>query len=182
MLLKLTYFLTKALTTKSTSSTDTAPAGTMTKHLSKARSCQMELTAGPERGGSLGTENRVAYTPVPPSPGESQCRGRRGPARPRRARPGSGSFTHSHASPPGSKSPRTGFIIGTTFFSSSSCRTALWSPSVLFWEMSLEQTRGREASPEAQEEGLHYCSVATSPELPRTRRTPLTQHHTCPPA
>lgn len=102
----------------------------------------MELIAGPERGGSLGTDNRVAYTSVPLSPGESrQCRGRRGSARPRRARPGSSSFTHSHAAPPGSESRRAGFIIGTTFPSSSSSgRTALWSPSVLFWEMSMEQT------------------------------------------
>lgn len=65
-------FLTKALTTKSTSSTYTAPLGTIRKHLSKARSCQMELTAGPERGGSLGTESQVDYTSVPPASGKSR--------------------------------------------------------------------------------------------------------------
>lgn len=135
----------------------------------------MELTAGPERRGSLAIERTKSHTPHPHLLASLRARERRGTAWPRRARPGSSSFTHSHASSLGSKPPRTDSIIGTTFFSSSSCRTALWSPSVPFWEMRIQQTQGREASSGAPQDRLHYCPVTKSPELPRTLRTPLSQ-------
>lgn len=114
----------------------------MGKHFSKGKLCQMELTAGPKSRETAGHRgNQVMYTPAPPTISwqDSAPEDQGGEPLVGRARPGSSSFTHSHASPLGSGPPGTDSIIGTIFSPFSSYGSALGSPSFAFWEMSIQQ-------------------------------------------
>lgn len=157
----------------------------MGKHFSKGKLCQMELTAGPKSRETAGHRgNQVMYTPAPPTISwqDSAPEDQGGEPLVGRARPGSSSFTHSHASPLGSGPPGTDSIIGTIFSPFSSYGSALGSPSFAFWEM--RHTAGCRADTKMRRPlpRLHDIPVTGSSEVPKSLRTPCTQHSLSPPA